>query len=140
MNVECGNRKVRKAKVQRAVVRWTLAVAVLTMPFSTGFAAEPDECVQLEISESAGAKFTNVCNEMMNIMYCVDSPSNPKTCSAERLGITTLVPLSFEIVPGYAGEGRGAIYAAICAYPTAPVGWKPGPDNPFTCKKTCVMC
>lgn len=114
--------------------------AALATAMSAGIAAEPDECVRLEISESAGAKFTNVCNEMMNIMYCVDTLASPKTCSAERLGITTLVPLSSEIVPGYAGEGKGAIYAAICAYPTAPVGWKPGPDSPFICKKTCVMC
>ncbi len=70
----------------------------------------------------------------------VDSPTSPKTCSAGHLGVTTLVPLSFEIVPDYAGEGKGPIYSAICAYPTAPIGWKPGADNPFTCKKTCVMC
>jgi hypothetical protein len=123
----------------RSMIRWTLT-GVLTMPFCTGFAAAPDECVQLEISESTGAKFTNICNEMMNVKYCVDSPASPKTCSAEDLGITTLVPLSVEIVPGYSGEGKGPIYSAICAYPTAPIGWKPGANNPFTCKKTCVMC
>jgi hypothetical protein len=126
--------------VQRLVLQWTLLGAALTLSICTAFTAEPDECVQLEINDPAGARFTNICNEMMNVMYCVDSPTSPKTCSAERLGITTLVPLSFEIVPDYAGEGKGAIYSAICAYPTAPVGWKPGPDNPFTCKKTCVMC
>jgi len=123
-----------------SILRWTFAGALLAMPFCTGFAAAPDECVQLEISESTGAKFTNICNEMMNVMYCVDSPTSPKTCSAERLGVTTLVPLSFEIVPDYVGEGIGPIYSAICAYPTAPIGWNPGADNPFTCKKTCVMC
>ena len=120
--------------------RRVLAGITLGMVVSAGFCAEPSECIRLEISESAGAKFTNICNEMMNIMYCVDSPTNPKTCSAEQPGITTLVPLSFEIVPDYVGAGIGAIYSAICAYPTAPIGWKPGPDNPFTCKKTCVMC
>lgn len=120
--------------------RRALAGAVLAIVVTYGIAAEPDECVRLEINDSIGAKFTNICNEMMNVMYCVDSSANPKTCDAERLGITTLVPLSFEVVPDYAGDGKGAIYSAICAYPTAPVGWKPGPDNPFTCKKTCVMC
>ena len=123
-----------------SVLRWTLVGAVVTMPDYSVFAATPDECVQLEISESTGATFTNICNERMNVMYCVDSPTNPKTCSAEHLGITTLVPLSFEIVPNYAGEGKGPIYSAICAYPTAPIGWKPGANNPFSCKKTCVMC
>ena len=125
--------------VRFAGMRALVGVALM-MLVASGLTAEPDECVRLEISESAGAKFTNVCNEMMNIMYCVDSPANQKTCSAERLGITTLVPLSSEIVPDYAGEGKGAIYSAICTYPTAPIGWKPGPDSPFTCKKTCVMC
>ncbi len=134
MNIKPGQMKTGLAAL-RALLGAALATAI-----SAGLAAEPGECVRLEISESAGAKFTNVCNEMMNIMYCVDSPASPKTCSAERLGITTLVPLSSEIVPDYAGEGKGAIYAAICVYPTAPVGWKPGPDSPFTCKKTCVMC
>jgi hypothetical protein len=116
-----------------------IGAALLLLP-STGYVAEPHECVQIEINDSVGAKLTNICNEKMNIMYCVDSPASPETCAAERLGITTLVPLSSEVVPGYAGEGKGALYAAICAYPTAPIGWKPGPDNPFTCKKTCVMC
>ena len=102
--------------------------------------AEPHECVQFSIDDPDGAKFTNVCNEMINVMYCVDNPQSPKSCAAERIGVTTLVPLSSEIVPDYAASGGGEIYTAICAYPTAPVGWKPGPDSPFTCKKTCVMC
>jgi len=126
--------------VLRSSIRLTLVAVVTMMPVYMPYAAGPEECVRLEISESAGAKFTNICNEMMNIMYCVDSPDSPKTCSAERLGVTTLVPLAFEIVPGYAGSGKGEIYSAICTYPTAPVGWKPGPNNAFICKKTCVMC
>ena len=117
-----------------------LGGAALAIVVSYAIPAEPDECVRLEINDSVGPKFTNICNEMMNVMYCVASPTNSKTCSAERLGITTLVPLSFEIVPDYVGEGKGAIYSAVCAYPTAPVGWKPGSDNSFSCKKTCVMC
>ena len=104
------------------------------------WSAEPGECIQLSIDAPEGAKFSNICNEMINIMYCVDNPRSQKSCSAERLGITTLVPLSSEIVPDYAATGKGEIYSAICVYPTAPVGWTPGPDNPFECKKTCVMC
>ena len=117
-----------------------LIVLALLMPPASVLSAEPDECIQLAVDDPEGAKFTNICNEMINIMYCVDNPQSPKTCSAERMGITTLVPLSSEIVPDYVATGKGAIYSAICVYPTAPVGWKPGPDSPFTCKKTCVMC
>lgn len=109
-------------------------------PAYQALAAEPHECIQLSVNDPAGAKFTNVCNEMINIMYCVDNLQSPKTCSAVRIGITTLVPLSSEVVPEYVATGKGNIYSAICVYPTAPVGWKPGPDSPFTCKKTCVMC
>jgi hypothetical protein len=117
-----------------------LVALTALLPAFKVWCAEPRECVQLSLSAPEGAKFTNVCNEMMNVMYCVDNPQSPKTCSAQRMGITTLVPLSSEIVPDYVATGKGAIYSAICVYPTAPVGWTPGPDNPFTCKKTCVMC
>jgi len=127
---------MKRAKLILAI----LFMHALLIPPPSGFSAEPDECIQLVVDDPGGAKFTNICNEMMNIMYCVDNPQSPKTCSAKRLGITTLVPLSSEIVPDYDATGKGEIYSAICAYPTAPIGWKPGPDSPFTCHKTCVMC
>ena len=117
-----------------------IVVLTVLLPAFRVWSAEPSECVQLSINDAEGAKFTNVCNEMINVMYCVDNSKSPKPCSADRIGITTLVPLSVEIVPDYVSTGKGEIYAAICAYPTAPVGWKPGPESPFTCKKTCVMC
>ncbi len=128
-----------------SVLQMAARAAVLLMgvshiaPVAQSIAAEPYECIELSVSGEEGAKFTNICNEMMNLMYCVNVPQSPKTCSAERLGITTLVPLASEIVPDYTATG-GEIFVAICAYPTAPVGWKPGRDNPFECKKTCVMC
>lgn len=125
--------------VMKPAVTMLIALSML-MPVVQAVAAEPHECIQLSLNDPAGAKFTNICNEMMNIMYCVDNAQSPKSCSAERIGITTLVPLSSEIVPDYVATGKGSVYSAICAYPTAPVGWKPGPDSPFTCKKTCVMC
>ncbi len=115
-----------------------IGVSVIA-PVADSIGAEPYECIELSVSGAEGAKFTNICNEMMNLMYCVNNPQSPKSCSAERLGITTLVPLASEIVPDYTSTG-GEIFVAICAYPTAPVGWKPGRDNPFECKKTCVMC
>ena len=115
-------------------------IALNCFAASQSHAAEPHECIRLSLSESEGAKFTNVCNEMINVMYCVDNPQSPKSCGAERVGITTLVPLSTENVPDYVATGKGEIYSAICVYPTAPVGWKRSPDSQFTCKKTCVMC
>ncbi|MGD8475672.1 MAG: hypothetical protein PVH05_00425 [Burkholderiales bacterium] len=118
----------------------SLVVLTLVIVPVGAWGAEPHECLQFTRDGTEGAKFTNICNEMVNVMYCVDNPQSPKTCSAERIGITTLVPLSKEIVPEYAVTGEGEIYSAACFYPTAPVGWKPGPDSPFTCKKTCVMC
>lgn len=122
----------------RAVV---LVIGVgIILPVADSTAADPYECIELSVSGDEGAKFTNICNEMMNLMYCVNNPQSPRTCSAERLGITTLVPLASEIVPDYTTIGGGEIFVAICVYPTAPVGWKPGRDNPFECKKTCVMC
>ena len=126
-------------KCSRFVIAKLIMLALLIPPGSV-HSAEPHECIQLTVDDPGGAKFTNICNEMINIMYCVDNPQSPKTCSAKRLGITTLIPLSSEIVPDYVATGKGEIYSAICAYPTAPVGWKPGADSPFTCKKTCVMC
>ena len=121
-------------------VRALLVVAMALACSFQAWSAEPRECIRLSVDAPEGAKFSNICNQMINIMYCVDNPRSPKTCSAERLGITTLVPLSSEIVPDYAASGKGEIYSAICVYPTAPVGWTPGPDSSFECKKTCVMC
>ena len=118
-----------------------LFLAVVFAPASEVTAAEPYECVELAVGGDEGAKFTNICNEMMNMMYCVNNPASPKTCLAERHLVTTLVPLASEIVPEYTAPGGGGeIFVAICAYPTAPVGWKPGRDSAFECKKTCVMC
>ena len=112
----------------------------LVAPVGDSLGAEPYECIELSVSGDEGAKFTNICNEMMNLVYCVNNPQSPKTCSAERFGVTTLVPLASEIVPEFTTFGGGEIFVAICTYPTAPVGWKPGRDSPFECKKTCVMC
>ena len=125
-------------KIASPAVVLLIGVGII-VPVADSTAAEPYECIELSVSGDEGAKFTNICNEMMNLMYCVNNPQSPKTCSAERLGITTLVPLASEIVPDYTSAG-GEIFVAICAYPTAPVGWKPGRNNPFECKKTCVMC
>ncbi len=125
--------------ITKTAIAMLIALSVLA-PAMHSLAVEPHECIRLSLSDPAGAKFTNICNEMINIMYCVNNPKSPKSCAAERIGITTLVPLSSEIVPDYVATGKGDIYSAICAYPTAPVGWKPGADSPFTCKKTCVMC
>jgi len=116
-------------------------VPIVFAPVADSVAAEPRECIELSVGGDEGAKFTNVCNEMMNMIYCVNNPQSPKNCAAERLAVTTLVPLASEIVPEFTVVGKGGeIFIAICAYPTAPVGWKPGRDNPFECKKTCVMC
>ena len=125
--------------MRKPAIAIMIALSVLVR-IATAAAAEAHECIRLALDEPDGPKFTNVCNEMINIMYCVDNAQSPKSCSAERIGITTLVPLSTETVPDYVATGKGEIYSAICTYPTAPVGWKPGPDSPFTCKKTCVMC
>jgi hypothetical protein len=123
----------------KVAVAATIVVAALA-PLPQALSLEPHECVQLSLTAPEGARFMNVCNEMMNVMYCVDNPDSPKSCSAERIAITTLVPLSTELVPDYVATGKGAIYSAICVYPTAPVEWKPGPDSTYRCKKTCVMC
>jgi hypothetical protein len=126
--------KPEKANLASLIVLTLLTTAVPVL------SAEPHECIQLSLDTPQGAKFTNICSDMINFMYCIDNPQSPKTCSAQRIGVTTLVPLSEENVPEYVATGKGEIYFAACFYPTAPVGWKPGPDNPFTCKKTCVMC
>ena len=124
-----------------ACVVTAVVVPIVFAPVDESIAASPRECIELSVGGEAGARFTNICNEKINIMYCVNNPESPKSCFVERLSITTLVPLASETVPDYTTPGLGGeIFAAICAYPTAPVGWKPGRDNPFECKKTCVMC
>jgi hypothetical protein len=99
-----------------------------------------EECVKLAVKPSGEASLTNGCSDRLNLIYCIENPGSAKGCSKMPLGITTLVPGASEPIPSYGADGAGAIHWAVCVYPQAPVGWKPGPDSPYTCRKTCVMC
>lgn len=72
--------------------------------------------------------------------HCVDHSDGAKSGSQPPLGVVTLFPGSSDVIAGYASHGSGAVYWAVCLYPEAPVDWKPGPDSPYLCNKTCVMC
>jgi hypothetical protein len=116
---------------------WCLALVCSATP---GGAAEVKHCVKLTVTTDGSASLANACSDRLNLSYCVDNPSSTKSCAKTPLGVTTLMPGATEMIPAYAGEGAGPVYWAVCVYPEAPVGWKPGLDSAFTCKKTCVMC
>jgi hypothetical protein len=102
--------------------------------------AGADECVKLSAKPGSDAVLTNRCSEWLNVRYCVDSATAARNCASKPKDIITLFPGDGFTLPGYEAEGRGAVHWAACMYPEAPVGWLPGPDSPYTCKKTCVMC
>jgi len=117
-------------------VWWVL----LTAAGSGASAADLTECVKLAVKPTGEASLTNGCTGRMNIMYCVDNPNSAKACSKQPISITTLSPTAADVLASYSSDGGGNVYWAICKYPEAPVNWTPGPANPYSCKKTCVMC
>jgi hypothetical protein len=119
-------------------LRRTLFIVSLLFLAATTSAAELKDCIKL-VQKGDSATLTNICSDMINMIYCVDNSASPRTCSGELDRVVTLVPNGVEIIPEFGG-GKSEIYSALCVYPQAPIGWKPGPSNPYTCKKTCVMC
>lgn len=121
--------------------RWTLICALLYPGVqSCVHAAELKECVRLLVRANGDATLSNACSDRLNIIYCVDNAKSPRACSTASLGVTTLSPGSVDLIPSYADTGAGSVHWAVCVYPEAPVQWKPGPDSPYACRKTCVMC
>ena len=102
-------------------------------------AADLGECLKLALQSDGSAHLANACASRLNVIYCIDHPDSPQACAAAALGVTTLFPAAHAAIPEYR-KSAGPLYSAVCVYPEAPVGWKPGPDSPYSCKKTCVMC
>jgi hypothetical protein len=103
-------------------------------------AAEVKDCVKLLVAGNGEATLTNVCSDRLNFMYCVDDVKSPRSCANASVDIITLFPGSKALIPAFSGTGADSVHWAVCVYPEAPVQWKPGPDNPYACRKTCVMC
>ena len=114
----------------------TLAVGLV--PLSR--AADISGCLKLEVKRNGDAVLANVCGERINVSYCVNRPESTRNCATKAKDIVTLFPGAEDTLRGYTAEGAGPVYWAACVYPEAAVGWEPGPDSPYTCKKTCVMC
>jgi hypothetical protein len=103
-------------------------------------ALELSDCVKFAVGPDSTASLTNICSDRLNLLYCIDNPNSPRLCSKAPLGVTTLTPNAVELIPSYTAHGAGPVYWAACAYPQAPLNWKPGPDSRFICRKTCVKC
>ena len=121
---------------------WEWGIVCLWLSGLSGLAhaAELKDCLKLKTEASGSAILSNVCTERLNIIYCVDNARSAKSCARESLGVTTLLPGTADTLPSYTADGAGAVYWAVCVYPEAPIQWKPGPESPYACKKTCVMC
>jgi hypothetical protein len=103
-------------------------------------AASVDECVQMVTPRGGEPSLTNVCMDRLNLMICVDHPDSPRSCAHPAKDIVTLDLNGMEPLGPHAADGAGRVHWAVCVYPEAPVGWRPGPASPYSCKKTCVMC
>ncbi len=103
--------------------------------------ADLRECIKLTVQADGSATLTNGCSDRLNFSYCIDNPNSAKACRrAAAAAIVTLSPGASDRIPSYVADGAGALHAAVCVYPEAPVGWEPGAGATFTCRKTCVMC
>ena len=116
---------------------YTLVSVLLCCAFSAANAGNLEECLKLTVRPDGSARLANVCGSRLNIIYCIDHPDSAKTCGSASLPVTTLFPGAEDMIPAHTG---GALRAAACVYPEAPVGWQPRADSAYTCKKTCVMC
>ena len=72
-------------------------------------------------------------------MYCVEGAEGARGCAQKPKDVITLMSGDSAALAGFDGRA-GPVHSAVCLYPEAPVGWDPGPDHPYGCKKTCVMC
>lgn len=107
---------------------------------TVALALEPKECLKFEVIANGDAMFTNICSDVLNMQYCVDSAASTKSCARASIPVVTFHHGVSDRIPSYANHGKPPVHSAICVYPEAPVGWKPEKDSVYTCKKTCVMC
>ena len=122
------------------ISEWGIVCLGLSALQAPAHPAELKDCLRLKTEVSGGVVLSNVCTERLNIIYCVDNARSARSCARESLGVTTLMPRAADALPSYTDDGAGAVYWAVCVYPEAPIQWKPGPESPYVCKKTCVMC
>ena len=119
------------------LTRWLLP-ACCALALGNAAAADVGDCLKLA-DKNGGAVFSNVCIDWLNVMYCIEGGQGPTACASKPKDVITLTTGDSVPVSGY--DGRvGSVHWAVCPYPEAPVGWDPGPDRPYTCRKTCVMC
>ncbi|MFN0316778.1 MAG: hypothetical protein ACKVQA_17290 [Burkholderiales bacterium] len=116
------------------------AALFLALISPLAIALEPRECLKFEVAANGDATFTNICGDVLNMQYCVDSAQSKKSCARASIPVVTFHHGVSDLIPAYASNGKPPVHSAICVYPEAPVGWKPEKDSPYTCKKTCVMC
>jgi hypothetical protein len=102
-------------------------------------AADVAQCLKLSPRAGADAVLANACSQRLNLMLCVEGGKGTLRCADKPRDVITLFPGASVAVAGYDGVS-GSLHWAVCVYPEAPVGWDPGPDRPYACKKTCVMC
>ncbi|HZP87812.1 MAG TPA: hypothetical protein VFB54_13435 [Burkholderiales bacterium] len=118
--------------------RIVLVAALLLFGAAPARSAELIDCIKFSAAGSE-AQLTNVCGDRLNVVYCVDNASSPRSCAKGLSDIVTLNAGAIEHLSTYASDGRGTVHWGVCLYPTAPVDWKPGATE-VVCKKTCVMC
>jgi hypothetical protein len=125
--------------MRMSIVRTACGLALLSIGWP-GNAADVSKCIAFAVNPDGAASLTNGCSDRLNMLYCIDNPDSARRCSATPFRVTTLSPGAHEPLPSYTSDGGGPVYWAVCAYPQAPIKWKPGPESAFICRKTCVMC
>jgi hypothetical protein len=114
-------------------------VALALMLAGPAGAADVSNCLKVVAKTGADASIANGCSQRLNVILCIDGGQGARRCADKRTDVITLFPGASATLTGYDGQA-GSAHWAVCVYPEAPVGWDPGPDRPYTCKKTCVMC
>jgi hypothetical protein len=127
-------RELRRGCGRMMFIAGCLVPAVLLQPAT---AADLTRCLKLDSRPGGEASLANGCSQRLNVMLCVEGGQGARRCADKPNDVITLFPGGTASLAAYTGQ---SVHWAVCVYPEAPVGWDPGPDRPYTCKKTCVMC
>lgn len=86
-----------------------------------------------------GYGLKNVCNQTIEVHFCVDSEKSPFRCSAKHSngnvmgGAETISAGDESWVPDYKFTGGGSVYMAACSKGTYAVDWN-GPGTSYSCR------
>ncbi|WP_287600674.1 hypothetical protein [Thiothrix sp.] len=82
-----------------------------------------------------GYGIKNICNQTIEVHFCVDSEKSPFRCSAKHSigGAKTIGAGKESWIPDYKYDGGGSVYMASCSKGSYATDWR-GPGTSYSCR------